>query len=102
MLIRLELMFQSCQYGGMEVIGILLFLLLVGPLALRFGADSRMWDDRGWWPGAPRAAGTDSLGTGSRRRQAVVTADAACEVGPGAAAVAGWSGSSASTDRIVA
>ncbi|HZU16063.1 MAG TPA: hypothetical protein VFD01_05600 [Candidatus Dormibacteraeota bacterium] len=35
-------------------VAVLLFLLLVGPLALLAGADSRSLDDhdrRGWWPG---------------------------------------------------
>ncbi len=40
---------------------VLLFLVLVGPLALVLGADSRLLDDRdllGWWPGGwPRSAG---------------------------------------------
>jgi hypothetical protein len=36
----------------------LAFILLVGPLAYFFGADSRIYDERerrGWWPGAPHA-----------------------------------------------
>jgi hypothetical protein len=35
----------------------LAFILLVGPLAYFFGADSRygVTDRRGWWPGAPHA-----------------------------------------------
>lgn len=32
---------------------ILLFFLVLGPLAMLFGADSRTWDERGWWPGSP-------------------------------------------------
>ena len=42
---------------GMGFILVLAFLLLVGPLAVFFGADSRRLgdrDQRGWWPGAPR------------------------------------------------
>ena len=34
------------------------FLLLAGPLALLYGADSRTLDTRDrrrWWPGAPRS-----------------------------------------------
>jgi hypothetical protein len=41
---------------GMQVIA-LLFIVLIGPLALLYGADSRVYredDRRGWWPGAPR------------------------------------------------
>jgi hypothetical protein len=33
------------------------FIVLVGPLALFLGVDSRVLDDkdrRGWWPGRPR------------------------------------------------
>ena len=36
---------------------VLAFVLLVGPLAVVYGVDSRRWDDRdrrGWWPGSPR------------------------------------------------
>jgi hypothetical protein len=36
---------------------VLAFVLLIGPLAVLYGADSRIPDDRdrrGWWPGAPR------------------------------------------------
>jgi hypothetical protein len=36
---------------------VLLFILLIGPLALLYGVDSRGYradDRRGWWPGAPR------------------------------------------------
>lgn len=32
---------------------VLIFTLVVGPLALLYGVDSRRWDERGW-PGAPR------------------------------------------------
>jgi hypothetical protein len=38
---------------------VLVFLLAVGPLALLYGADSRVVDDRdrrGWWPGSRRQA----------------------------------------------
>ena len=37
---------------------IILVVLLVGPLSLVYGADSRRYDERdrrSWWPGAPRA-----------------------------------------------
>lgn len=33
---------------------VLAFLVLLGPLALLFGADSRVDDPRGWWPALPR------------------------------------------------
>ncbi len=33
---------------------IVVFVLAVGPLALRYGVDSRRSDERGWWPGAER------------------------------------------------
>jgi hypothetical protein len=36
---------------------VLAFLLLIGPLAVLYGVDSRPVEDRerrGWWPGAPR------------------------------------------------
>jgi hypothetical protein len=36
---------------------VLALLLLAGPLAVLYGADSRRLDDRdrrGWWPGTPR------------------------------------------------
>ena len=33
---------------------VMVFVLVVGPLALLYGADSRRWDERGWWPGAQR------------------------------------------------
>jgi hypothetical protein len=36
---------------------IISFIVLVGPLAVLFGADSRVWDDkdqRGWWPARSR------------------------------------------------
>lgn len=34
---------------------ILAFILLVGPLAVLYGKDSRLiGDDRGWWPGKPK------------------------------------------------
>jgi hypothetical protein len=41
----------------MAGIAILVFVLLIGPLAVLYGADSRPRDPRdrrGWWPGAPR------------------------------------------------
>jgi hypothetical protein len=40
--------------GGILVIS---FIVLVGPLAVLFGTDSRIWDKkdrRGWWPARPR------------------------------------------------
>ena len=43
---------------SMAAIAILAFVLLIGPLAVLYGADSRPNDPRdrrGWWPGAPRA-----------------------------------------------
>ncbi len=38
------------------VILIAAFVLLIGPLAVLYGADSRsgIRDERRWWPGAPR------------------------------------------------
>jgi hypothetical protein len=35
---------------------ILILLLVIGPLSLRFGVDSRPQGERqqAWWPGAPR------------------------------------------------
>ncbi len=30
------------------------FLILIGPLSLLVGADSRVDDPRGWWPAVPR------------------------------------------------
>ena len=39
----------------MEGLVILLSFLLIGPLAMLFGADSRSWDERGWWPGSARS-----------------------------------------------
>jgi hypothetical protein len=41
----------------MGAIFVISFIVLVGPLAFVFGADSRVWDERdrrGWWPGKPR------------------------------------------------
>jgi hypothetical protein len=68
-----------------------LSLLLLGPLALLFGADSRdrnERDERGWWPGSPRSvvshggrtapasenalAGTVRIGRASRSPLALV------------------------------
>jgi hypothetical protein len=39
--------------GGILVIA---FILLIGPLSLLYGVDSRPYEERprGWWPGAPR------------------------------------------------
>jgi hypothetical protein len=47
---------------------LLAFILLVGPLAVLFGADSRPVerDDRGWWPGSPREPARDRP-SGARR-----------------------------------
>jgi hypothetical protein len=41
---------------GMGLLIILILLVVVGPLAVRFGADSRSYGDRqqAWWPAAPR------------------------------------------------
>jgi len=41
----------------MGLIVILVLLVVAGPLALRFGVDSRPTGDRqqSWWPAAPRA-----------------------------------------------
>ncbi len=41
---------------GMGLIVILILLVVVGPLAVHFGADSRSYGDRqqAWWPAAPR------------------------------------------------
>jgi drug/metabolite transporter (DMT)-like permease len=33
---------------------LLVVLVLSGPLSHFFGADSRVDDPRGWWPGGPR------------------------------------------------
>ena len=44
----------------MEGIAILLFLILLGPLAMLFGVDSRTSDERGWWPGTPPRDRRDS------------------------------------------
>jgi hypothetical protein len=40
----------------MGAILVLVFILLVGPLSLLYGVDSRVHEDRprGWWPGALR------------------------------------------------
>jgi hypothetical protein len=40
----------------MGAILVLMFIVLVGPLALLYGVDSRLYEERprGWWPGAPR------------------------------------------------
>ena len=48
------------QAADSEVMGTLVIiatLLLIGPLSILYGADSRRWDDtdrRGWWPASPR------------------------------------------------
>ena len=36
------------------VVLLLLVLLVLGPFAYLFAVDSRVDDERGWWPGAPR------------------------------------------------
>jgi hypothetical protein len=35
---------------------ILVFILVIGPLSLLYGVDSRVYEERprGWWPAAPR------------------------------------------------
>jgi hypothetical protein len=38
----------------MGALFVVVFLLVVGPLALVYGVDSRRWDERGQWPGAQR------------------------------------------------
>ena len=40
----------------MGAILVLSFIVLVGPLALRYGVDSRVYEarQRPWWPGTPR------------------------------------------------
>jgi len=38
----------------MAVFFLLAFLVLLGPLAYLYGADSRTGDTRGGWPGDPR------------------------------------------------
>jgi hypothetical protein len=37
----------------MELV-VVAFLVVIGPLALLCGADSREDDPRGWWPAVPR------------------------------------------------
>jgi hypothetical protein len=39
--------------GGILV---LMFILVIGPLSLLYGVDSRVYEERprGWWPAAPR------------------------------------------------
>jgi hypothetical protein len=46
---------------------VLTFLLAVGPLALVLGADSRVDDPLGWWPGHGRPP-TPGLPPAGRRR----------------------------------
>jgi hypothetical protein len=38
----------------MGALFVIVFLLVVGPLALVYGVDSRRSDERGQWPGAQR------------------------------------------------
>jgi hypothetical protein len=59
-------MVKTRHSKGMEGFILLALFILVGPLALLFGADSRVDDARGWWPGTPRMAASSS----SRERQA--------------------------------
>ena len=42
---------------GMGILVIIILLVVAGPLATRFGADSRPTGDRqqAWWPASPRA-----------------------------------------------
>ncbi|MGI8824103.1 MAG: hypothetical protein ACR2JC_00375 [Chloroflexota bacterium] len=57
MIIRFALINKKDDAGDMEVFLLVAFILLIGPLAVVFGADSRSWDERdqrGWWPGTPR------------------------------------------------
>lgn len=39
----------------MGLVIVIAFLVAIGPLALLYGADSRSWDERGWWPGERRS-----------------------------------------------
>jgi hypothetical protein len=45
------------HHTRMGLIVVLIMLVVVGPLAVRFGADSRPSGERpeAWWPAAPRA-----------------------------------------------
>jgi hypothetical protein len=36
----------------MGLVFVIALLVVIGPLALLYGVDSRRWDERGWWPGA--------------------------------------------------
>ena len=47
-------MIRLCHGEIMFDVFLLAFLLLLGPLAYLFGADSRTGDARGGWPGEPR------------------------------------------------
>jgi len=44
---------KNAAQDGLVEYAIVAFILLIGPLALLLGADSRSLDDepRGWWPG---------------------------------------------------
>jgi hypothetical protein len=57
----------------MEVFILLASFVLIGPLALLFGADSRVDDERGWWPGTPRMATPSWSRERHGSRQAVYT-----------------------------
>jgi hypothetical protein len=39
----------------MGVLIVIAFVLVLGPLALVYGVDSRSPDERSWWPGDRRA-----------------------------------------------
>lgn len=48
-------MIKTVHCEGMTGLILLAFFILLGPLALLFGVDSRVDDERGWWAGAPAA-----------------------------------------------
>ena len=53
---RFVLMIKLVHAESMIGVMLLLFFVLLGPLALLFGVDSRECDERdqrGWWPGTP-------------------------------------------------
>jgi hypothetical protein len=61
----------------MEGFLLLAFFLLLGPLALLFGADSRSWDERdrrGWWPGGEKQRSDAPDLPSSQRDQATLGA----------------------------
>jgi hypothetical protein len=43
-----------CDGESMVELFLIAFLVLMGPLAYVYGADSRTGDSRGGWPGEPR------------------------------------------------